>query len=178
MCGVLKAARRPLTDEWKRFDLDADGWERLETLADRLVRHANFEHLERERIRRGLRDAVRDIGTLRVGDDPPASSSPPRPWTGWRRIRSAARFISASSTSSCRMGPSLATCGSFVCPRTRRWPRASHGSATRRPRWCARWRRSAAPMSCSSSGRRTAERALALARQQILFGFMSKIYLD
>jgi hypothetical protein len=59
MCGVLKAARRPLSDEWKRYDLDADGWRRLEQLTDRLVRHTNFEYLERRDLQSKLRDAVR-----------------------------------------------------------------------------------------------------------------------
>src|SRR5712692_5447176 len=59
MCGVLKAARRPLTDESKRLELDPDGWELLEKLTDRLVRHTSFEHLGRPQLRSALRDAVR-----------------------------------------------------------------------------------------------------------------------
>ena len=43
MCGLLKAARRPLTDERKQLDLDADGWEVLERLTNRLEHHVHFD---------------------------------------------------------------------------------------------------------------------------------------
>jgi hypothetical protein len=51
---MLKAARRPLGSEWERFGLDADGWRQLDLLARRLIRHMYFEHLGLESIRDSL----------------------------------------------------------------------------------------------------------------------------
>lgn len=48
MRGLLKVARRPLTDEWKPYRLDPERWRVLDNLADRLVHHRHFEHLARK----------------------------------------------------------------------------------------------------------------------------------
>jgi hypothetical protein len=58
MQPLLKAARRPLTPEWERFGLDGDGWHRLDLLVHRLVRHVHFEHLGRKKIPDSLHEAV------------------------------------------------------------------------------------------------------------------------
>jgi hypothetical protein len=55
---LLKAACRPLALEWERFGLDRDGWHQLDLLAHRLARHVYFEHLGREKIRDALHNAV------------------------------------------------------------------------------------------------------------------------
>jgi hypothetical protein len=58
MQPLLKAARRPLAPEWERFGLDRDGWHQLDLLVHRLARHVYFEHLGREKIRDALHEAV------------------------------------------------------------------------------------------------------------------------
>ena len=58
MNPLLKAARRPLALEWERFGLDRDGWHQLDPLAHRLARHVYFEHLGREKLRNALHEAV------------------------------------------------------------------------------------------------------------------------
>src|SRR6266496_3930822 len=59
LCGLWKAARRPLPEEWKTSVLDSEGWDLLSKLADRLARHLSFEHLGRRELRDDLVDAVR-----------------------------------------------------------------------------------------------------------------------
>jgi hypothetical protein len=59
LCRLLKAARRPLADEWKPFDLDGEGWAQFDRLTSRLVRHLHFEHLGPDKLRSALHDAVR-----------------------------------------------------------------------------------------------------------------------
>ncbi len=54
MLPMLKAARRPLSPEWERFGLEADGWHQLDLLANRLTRHQHFEHLGRKSVRDSL----------------------------------------------------------------------------------------------------------------------------
>jgi hypothetical protein len=179
MCGLLKAARRPLTDEWKRFDLDADGWRRLERLTDWLVRHISFEHLERDQIRRGLRDAVRRYRNSPSGRRP------------------AKKEFAAETLDALAREPIRRTL--YLGVQHLKLP---HGTVVGDVRFIRlpedealaesfAWFRDSAPeMVCEveaiggtdelvlERARRTAERALALVRQQILFGFMSKIYLD
>jgi hypothetical protein len=59
LCGLWKAARRPLPPEWGTSILDGVGWDLLYRLADRLGRHLSFEHLTRRELRDALTDAVR-----------------------------------------------------------------------------------------------------------------------
>ncbi len=179
MCRVLKAARRPLTGEWKRFDLDPDGWKLLEKLTDRLVRHMSFEHLERPQLRGALRDAVR-----RYKD--PANGR-----------RSASRQFAAEILDGLAQEPMRRTL--YLGIQHLKLP---HGTTVGGVRFLRlpeddvlaesfAWFRDSAPeLVCEveaiggtnglvlERARKTAERALALVRQQILFGFMSKIYLD
>ena len=58
MQPLLKAARRPLAPEWERFGLDRDGWHQLDLLMHRLAGHIYFEHLGREKIRDAIRESV------------------------------------------------------------------------------------------------------------------------
>lgn len=59
LCGLWKAARRPLPTEWRTSILDGEGWDVLYRLADRLVRHPSFEHLSRRELHDALVEAVR-----------------------------------------------------------------------------------------------------------------------
>ena len=81
MCSILKAARRSLTEEWKRFDLDREGWNLLGQLADRLMHHLHFEHLDREELRRALHDAVRRYKNAPAGQRPANAQFAADVWT-------------------------------------------------------------------------------------------------
>ena len=179
MCGLLKAARRPLSDEWKRYDLDADGWRRLEQLTDRLVSHTSFEYLERRELQSKLRDAVRRY------KDPLGGSRP------------ASKAYAAEVLDALAREPKQRTLYLGV-----RHLKLTHGTVVGDVRFLQlsdddaltrsfnRFGGSAPELVCEveaiggtdalvlERARKTAERALALVRQQMLFGFMAKIYLD
>ena len=70
MCGLWKAARRAPPEEAPGSCLDGDGWERLYRLAERLVRHLNFEYLEQRKLRNVL------VGAVRQYKDPPDGKRP------------------------------------------------------------------------------------------------------
>jgi len=72
MGPMLKAARRPIDPEWQQFGLDGAGWQILDRLTDLLVRHVYFEHLGREGIRESLRGAMVSYRSLRQSDRPKA----------------------------------------------------------------------------------------------------------
>jgi hypothetical protein len=59
LCGLWKAARRPVPEQWKNSILDGKGWDLLNTLVDRLARHLSFEHLERRELHDALVTAIR-----------------------------------------------------------------------------------------------------------------------
>ena len=179
MRGLLKAARRPLTDEWKPFDLDPEGWRVLDNLADRLVHHRHFEHLARKELRSALHDAVRRY------KDPPTGQRPD------------SKAFAAATLDGLAQQPMQRTFYLGVQHLT-----LPHGTIVGDARFLPlieddvlaqsfAWFRDAAPeLVCEveaiggtdalllQRARKTAERALALARQQMLFGFMAKIYLD
>lgn len=70
MLPILKAARRPLVGEWQRTGLDAEGWTHLGRLADDLVRHPYFEHHKLKEIRESLADATRRYRALQPSERP------------------------------------------------------------------------------------------------------------
>lgn len=179
MCGLLKAARRPLSDEWKRYDLDSDGWRRLRQLTDRLVRHTSFEHLEHRELESKLHDAVRRY------KDPPGGSRP------------ASKAYAAGILDALAQEPKRRTLYLGV-----RYLKLAHGTVVGGARFLQLFEDDALTQSFNRFGdsapelvceveaiggtdafvleraRKTAERALALVRQQMLFGCMAKIYLD
>jgi hypothetical protein len=179
MCGVLKAARRPLSDEWKRFDLDAEGWGLLDALTDRLVRHVNFERLELDQLRTALRDAVRAYRNPANGARPNSKAY-------------AAEILDGLAQEPIRrilyLGVRHLTLAHGTVVGDVRFLRLSeHNELAESFAW---FPGGVPEMACEveaiggtdalvlERARRSAERALALVRQQILFGFMAKIYLD
>lgn len=179
MCGLLKAARRPLTGGWERFDLDADGQHRLEQLTDRLVRHSSFGYLERREVESKLRGAVRRYKN-------PADKKRP----------GSKQFV-ADTLDELVREPTRRTLYLGV-----RHLKLAHGTIVGEVRFLqlaeddvlaesfSRFGDAAPELVCEveavggtdalllEGARKTAERALALVRQQTLFGFMAKIYLD
>jgi hypothetical protein len=179
VCSLLKAARRPLTEEWKRFDLDREGWNLLDRLTDRLVHHLHFEHLDRKELRRTLHDAVRRYKNAPAGQRPANAqfaadvldglAQQPMRRTVYLGVRHLtlphgtivgdARFLQLSEDEA--LAESFAWCGGpapeLVCE-----VEAVGGTDEL----------------LLERARKIAERAMALVRQQMLFGFMAKIYLD
>ena len=179
VCSLLKAARRPLTGEWRRFDLDRESWNLLDRLTDRLVHHLHFEHLDRKELRRNLHDAVRRYKNAPAGQRPANAqfaadvldglAQQPMRRTVYLGVRHLmlphgtivgdARFLQLSEDGA--LAESFAWCGGpapeLVCEVD-----AVGGTDDL----------------LLERARKTAERAMALVRQQMLFGFMAKIYLD
>jgi hypothetical protein len=74
MCGLLKAARRPLGPDWERYGLDADGFHRLDRLVRKLNAHLHFEHRNRKELKSEIRAAVQRYRTLQGSSRPPAKT--------------------------------------------------------------------------------------------------------
>ncbi len=179
ICRLLKAARRPLTDEWKHFDLDRKGWALLDQLTDRLVHHLHFEHLDRKELRRALHVAVKRY------KNPPAGRRP-------ANTQFAADVLDGLAQQPMRrtvyLGVHHLTLPHGIGVGDARFLRLSEDSALAESfAWCGG---SAPEMACEveaiggtddllmERARKAAERALALVRQQMLSGFMAKIHLD
>ena len=179
MCGLWKAARRAPPEEAPGSCLDGDGWERLYRLAERLVRHLNFEYLEQRKLRNVL------VGAVRQYKDPPDGKRP-----NGRQF--AAEILDGLAREPMRrtlyLGvqhlklPHAVTVGEvrFLLP--------SHDEELAQA--FARLGDAAPELVCEveavggtdellrDRARKTVEGALALVRQQMLFGSMNKIYLD
>lgn len=178
MQPILKAARRPLTSEWERNGLDLNGLRLLERLVSKLVRDAHFEHLGRDEIREAIRQAV-----LRY-----RASNP--------KERKAGREVAAEVLDAVAREPLRGTL--YLGVEHLKLP---HGTVVGDVRFVdpsvdrelvdALARFGAAPqLLCEievtagtsellrERARDKAETALGLLRQQNLFGFNAKIYLD
>ena len=179
MRPLFKAARRPLTPEWERFGLDRAGWQQLDLVVYRLARHEHFEHLTREQIRTTLRDAVvayRDLGQaerpqarVTAAETLDTMAQEPLRKTVYLGVEHLSipdgtvvgdvRFVDPSSD------PQLLA--SFTCL----------GRAA--PSLLCRVEATGGTRDLLlSRARDVAETALGLVRQQHLFGFSAKIYLD
>jgi hypothetical protein len=179
MCSVLKAARRPLSDEWKRYDLDPDGWYLLDRLTDRLIRHVSFEHLQRRELRSALRDAVRRYKNPADGTRPVGKQFAAEILDGL--AREPMRHTLYLGVEHLNL-PHGTTVGDVRFLRLSEDDELAESFA---------WFRDKAPeLVCEveaiggtddlilERARKTAELSLALVRQQMLFGLMAKIYLD
>lgn len=179
LCRLLKVARRPLSDQWKPFDLDGDGWAQLDRVAGRLVRHLHFEYLGYDKLRNALREAAGRYKNSPDGQRP------------------AIKQFAAETLDGLAQQPMRRTC--YLGVKHLKLP---HGTEVGDARFLilseeavlaqsfARFGDRAPELVCKveavggtddlvrERARKTAERALALVRQQALFGFMAKIYLD
>ena len=179
MCGLLKAARLPLTDEWKRYDLDAEGWRALEQLTDRLIHHLHFEHLVRKELRSALRDAVRRYRNPPTGQRPDSKKFAAEILDGLARQPTRRTFY---------LGVQHLTLPHGTIVGDARFLRLLEDEVLAES--FERFSDAAPALVCEvevtggtdelllQRAHKTAERALALVRQQMLFGFASKIYLD
>lgn len=177
MCSVLKASRRNLAPPWDISGLNPDGWYLLDSLVDRLVRHPNFEHLERRKIRSALHDIVREY---RAVDDRPAL----------REYASAALGTLAQEPLRRKVFlgvehlrvPHGTVVGEVTFLDPAEDPellKAFERFGAQRPALVCEVEVSAGtPSLLRERAVDVAETALALIRQQNLFGFSSKIYLD
>ena len=177
MQPLMKAARRPLPPEWERFGLDEDGWGQLGRATHSLVGHRYFEHLGRETIRDTLRSGVEEY---RAAD--------PRP--SWREA--AATLLDSMAREPMRLTVYLVVehlrlpDGTVVVDVRFTDPTKDADlleAFTRLPG-------SPPTLLCEvdvvagtvellrERARDAAETALALIRQQNLFGFPAKMYLD
>lgn len=179
ICLVLKLARRPLPDDQKPYDLDREGWKHLIKLSDRLSRHLSFEHIGRKQLRQDLREAVRRYKAPAEGARPNAKAFASDLLDGWAQDPIQATF--------------------YLGVRHLRVP---HGTTVRGVRFLhisenedltksLAWLGDKMPqLACQVTviggtddlllrrARKAADSALALLRQQMLFGFSAKIYLD
>lgn len=179
LCALWKAARRPLPEGWKTSVLDEEGWDHLDRLAYRLARHLSFEHLERRELRDALVAAVRRYKSpqgregrsnkqfaAEVLDGLAKEPMQGTLYLGVQHLRLPHRtIVGGVSFLLLSEDPLLAQSFEYFGD-------------------------DAPEMVCEvevvggtddllrDRARRTAEGALALVRQQVLFGGMSKIYLD
>ena len=179
MCGLLKAARLPLTDEWKRYDLDAEGWRALEQLTDRLHIICTSSISS---VRSCAAPSVTPFGatgTLRQDSGLTARSLPPRALDGLARQPTRRTFY---------LGVQHLTLPHGTIVGDARFLRLLEDEVLAES--FERFSDAAPALVCEvevtggtdelllQRAHKTAERALALVRQQMLFGFASKIYLD
>ena len=176
MCGLLKAARRPAPVDEPYSLLDEDGWERLGRLTYRLARHLSFEHLDFRQLRDALVIVVRRYRGYPAGARPVSKQL-------------AAEFLDGLAREPMRRTVYLGV-------RDLKLPDGTSIGGTRFLSLSAdealaqsftRFQEKAPELVCAveavggtddllrDRARSAAERALALVRQQALFGFMSKI---
>lgn len=179
LCGLWKAARRPLPPEWRTSILDGDGWDLLYGLADRLARHLSFEHLTRRELRDALTSAVRRYKV-------------PGGRNGLDNRRFAAEVLDGLAQEPLRrtvyLGvqhltlPHQTTVGDvrfLLLSEDQELARSFTHFGDLAPRMaCEVTAAGGTEALLLDRARRAAEDALALVRQQVLFGGRSKIYLD
>jgi len=175
MTRILKLARRPQPSHATGpGDLDDERWYQLHLLVERLVRNANFEYLERKEIRKELLDAVSSYRAM----DPTK--------------RPESREFSASTIDSIARDPTSGTV--FLGIKHLRLPHdtkvggAQFLDPTQDPDLLEAWTRLGTPVPmlvCAvdvtagttelllDRAREKAATALALLRQQNLFGFVA-----
>jgi hypothetical protein len=179
MLPVLKAARRPLSPKWEPFGLDREGWNDLDRLVNKLVHHRHFEHLKRKDIRIALHDAAVRYRRTPVGERPPT------------------KLFAAASLDDMARPPMRRTV--YLGVKHLKLPHGTHIAdalfldPTQQPELQEAFDRfgdAAPPLLCAfdvvagtdalllERARDRAEVALSLIRQQNLFGFPAKIYLD
>lgn len=179
MVQLLKAARSPVEPDWERFGMGPQGWRLLDRLANRLARHLYFEHLTRKEIRDALSEAALEYGAT------PSSRRPKAPDLAQTTLSALAREPLSETVylgvehlrlphgtsvgEACFVDPSLesgllqafARVG-FPAPTLLCQVQVTAGSSEL----------------LRDRAREVAETTLALVRQQNLFGFTGKIYLD
>ena len=177
--ALLKVAKHDVPDGLRSTDLDTEGWEQLHRLVGRLIRHLYFEHLDRKRLETELLDVVH---SYTYPDGPPTP----------KRVSTATEFLDGLAREPMRQTfylgvehlglPHGTSVNGIRFIRLAEDPVIAHS-------FCHLLDR-APTMVCevqSTGGtkdlileraRKSAERALALVRQQMLFGFAAKIYLD
>jgi hypothetical protein len=179
LCGLWKAARRRLPPEWRTSILDGDGWDLLYRLADRLARHLSFERLTRRELRDALTGAVRRYKA-------------PGGRGGLDNRQFAAEVLDSLAREPLRrtvyLGVQHLTLPHQTTMGDARFLLLSRDQELAQS--FARFGDLAPQMACEvkatggtealllDRARRAAEDALALVRQQVLFGGHSKIYLD
>jgi hypothetical protein len=178
-CHLLKLARRPLLDDRKRDDLDREGWAHLIKLSGRLSRHLSFEHIGREELRQALRDAVRRYKAPADGKRPNAKEFASELLDGWAQDPIRATFY---------LGIQHLKLPHETTVRGVRFLQLSHYDVL-----AERFRSlrlSVPELACEvcviggtedlllQRARKAADGALGLLRQQFLFGFQARIYLE
>jgi hypothetical protein len=176
---LWKAARRPPPAEAPTSCLDGKGWDELYQLTDRLVRHLSFEYLSRREIEDALIEAVRRYRRWPPGQRPEAKML-------------AADFLDGLAREPSRrtvyLGVQHVKLPDGVVAGSARFLRVSQHEALAQA--FAGFGDKAPELVCEveavggtdelllGRARQTANSALALVRQQMLFGFNAKIYLD
>jgi len=179
LCQLLKLARRPLPDDQERYDLDREGWKHMVKLSGRLSRHMSFEHIGRRQLQQDLRDAVRHYKAPSDGVRPNAKAFASELLDGWVQDPIRATFY---------LGIRHLRVPHSTTVRGVRLLRVSEDEALTQS---FGWRGDSVPeFACEVTvtggtddlrlqrARKAADGALALLRQQMLFGFQATIYLE
>jgi hypothetical protein len=180
MCGLLKAARTPLSKEWEPYGLDQSGLRLLNHLARRLSEHLYFEHRTREDLTQQLRVAVEQYKTLRKETPPPITKEfaakvldalvqPPANWLAYFGVHhlDLPAGMSVGDVRFIHIDEEEGLTETF-----------SHFGERAPKLLCSVPAVAGTDDLALARARRSADSALALIRQEVLHGFAAKMHLD
>lgn len=180
MCQLLKTARTPLTGKWRGYGLVEKGWHQLDRLTHILSGHLYFEHCERKAIRlqllsdlnryRALRERGEVLNSKQFATEVlDALAKPPTHWLVYFGVHhlELAGEIAIGDVRFVHIDEEEGLAGAF----------GFFG-------WEVPKLLCSVPVVAGNEklallrARRSADMALALIRQKVLYGFAAKVYLD
>jgi hypothetical protein len=180
MCELLKAARTPLSKEWEAYGLDGSGLRLLNRLVQKLSEHLYFEHRTRQDLAQQLRAALVQYKTLLEETPRPkakefaagvldALMQPPADWLAYLGVH----HLDLPT------GMSVGDVRFIHIDEEDGLTEALSHFGERAPKLlCIVPAVAGTDDLALARARRSADSALALIRQEVLYGFAAKMHLD